>query len=290
MGTSGEMAAMQMRMNNSLRNENGYALAVVVVVTAVLLVSLSEAMINWQKAMQREREEELIFRGKQFIRAIDLWQRKFPRTYPTTIDALLNTNNTRFLRKKWKDPITNSDEWRLIKMNPDGSISGLVIVSGEGLPEAGATSQNRRGTPSPSTPGEQSQFPSSSTSLGIENNAQSASSSQSLGSQSSSQSSGSSRTGQSRSSSLQSSSSPVLGGIIGVASTSKQKTLKTYNGRSRYNEWEFYYVPRLQPQPNVGPVQGQQPSGARPGAGPGAARGVSSPQPSAPASQQPQSP
>jgi type II secretory pathway pseudopilin PulG len=69
------------------------------VFTSVVLVTLSGAVINWQKAMQREREEELIYRGKQFMRAVELWQRKFPGTYPTTIDALLSTNNSRFLRK-----------------------------------------------------------------------------------------------------------------------------------------------------------------------------------------------
>src|SRR5262245_47366746 len=110
--------------------EAGYTLAVVMVFTSVVLVTLSGAVLNWQKAMQREREEELIYRGKQFMRAVELWQRKFPGTYPTTIDALLSTNNTRFLRKKWKDPITNSDEWRLLKMNVDGSISGLTVLGG----------------------------------------------------------------------------------------------------------------------------------------------------------------
>src|SRR5262245_43192088 len=110
--------------------EAGYTLAVVMVFTSVVLFTLSGAVINWQKAMQREREEELIYRGKQFMRAVELWQRKFPGTYPTTVDALLSTNNTRFLRKKWKDPITNSDDWRLIKMNPDGSVSGLTIIPG----------------------------------------------------------------------------------------------------------------------------------------------------------------
>src|SRR5262245_11282227 len=76
--------------------EAGYTLAVVMVFTSVVLVTLSGAVLNWQKAMQREREEELIYRGKQFMRAVELWQRKFPGTYPMTIDALLSTNNTRF--------------------------------------------------------------------------------------------------------------------------------------------------------------------------------------------------
>src|SRR5262249_11957595 len=146
-----------MLSKNSLKNEKGYTLAVVVVFTSVLLVGLSEAMINWQKAMQREREEELIFRGKQFIRAIYLWQKKFPNTWPTTIDALLNTNNTRFLRKRWKDPITNSEEWRLIKMNPDGSISGLTIIPSGGLSDStvpGAPGQRRTGSSSSSVSGQ----------------------------------------------------------------------------------------------------------------------------------------
>jgi hypothetical protein len=56
--------------------------------------------------VQREKEEELIFRGKQYARAIGLFQRKFANTAPPTIDVLVEQ---RFLRKKYKDPITNDD-------------------------------------------------------------------------------------------------------------------------------------------------------------------------------------
>jgi hypothetical protein len=259
-----------------LRNEKGYTLAVVVVFTTVLLIGLSEAMINWQKAMQREREAELIFRGKQFIRAIDLWQRKFPRTWPTTIDALLNTNNVRFLRKKWKDPITNSDEWRLIKMNPDGSISGLTIIPSEGVPEAtvpGAPGQRGTGSSSPSAFGQSSSSRTSSDPFGAQTGIESSGSTQTT------QQQPLRRSGTSSTSSS-SSGTPVLGGICGVASTSKQKTIKTYNGRNRYNEWEFYYVPQAQPGPTVAPGQGQPATGARPGPTPATGRpGQPSPSP-----------
>ena len=54
----------------------------------------------------REKEEELIFRGKQYARAIGLFQRKYANTAPPTIDLLVEQ---RFLRKKYKDPITNDD-------------------------------------------------------------------------------------------------------------------------------------------------------------------------------------
>jgi type II secretory pathway pseudopilin PulG len=227
----------------------GYTLAVVMVFTSVLLVTLSGAVINWQKAMQREREEELIYRGKQFMRAVELWQRKFPGTYPTTIDALLSTSNTRFLRKKWKDPITNSDEWRLLKMNPDGSISGLTVIPGSsplgpssfgGSSSTGSTSSGGRTTGG------------------------------TLGGTPSATGTGRAQQGSPVSRAGQSAFNPVLGGIVGVASKSEKESLKSYNGRSKYNEWEFVFIPRG-PQPGAGPnaPQGGQPQPQGGGATPG---------------------
>ena len=245
---------------NVMKNEKGYTLAVVVVFTTVLLVGLSEAMINWQKAMQREREEELIFRGKQFIRAVELWQRKFPRTWPTTIDALLNTNNTRFLRKRWKDPITNSQEWRLIKMNPDGSISGLTIIPSQTSTDATKNSPlDQQRASSSSSPASTPSAASSTTSSGFPTTSQTTQQS-------------ALQRGSSSSTSTASSGTPVLGGICGVASTSKKQTIKTYNGRNKYSEWEFYYVPQQQlmpaapGQPGGGTGPRPSPNTNRPGA------------------------
>ena len=219
--------------------EAGYTLAVVMVFTSVLLVTLSGAVINWQKAMQREREEELIYRGKQFMRAVELWQRKFPGTYPTTIDALLSTNNARFLRKKWKDPITNSDEWRLLKMNPDGSISGLTVIPGSSPLGSsnfgGSSSSSSSSSGGPTTRG-------------------------TLGGTTPTTGAGRGQQGAPVSRAGQSAFNPVLGGIVGVASKSEKESLKSYNGRSKYNEWEFVYIPRG-PQPVAGQntPQGGQP-------------------------------
>jgi type II secretory pathway pseudopilin PulG len=236
-----------MNRRSRLKDERGYMLAVVMVFTTVLLVSLSGAMIDWQKAMQREREEELIFRGKQFMRAIELWQRKFPGTYPTTTDALLSTNNTRFLRKKWKDPITNSDDWRLIKMNPDGSISGLTIIpSGSPL---GPSSFGASGSTRSSR--EASGGPTRGLAAGTGAGMSAARRPTSL------------QPGLSQPRAVQSAFNPVLGGIVGVSSKSEKEALKSYNGRTKYNEWEFYYVPRG-PQP-VQPGQATQiPGGQTP--------------------------
>lgn len=249
----------------STSKEAGYTLAVVMVFTSVLLVTLSGAVINWQKAMQREREEELIYRGKQFMRAVELWQRKFPGTYPTTVDALLSTNNTRFLRKKWKDPITNSDEWRLLKMNPDGSISGLTIIPG-------------------SSPLGASSYGGSSSSDGSSSGGRTTGTTQ--GTTSSTRGTGRAQPSATGSRAVQSAFNPVLGGIVGVASKSEKESLKSYNGRSKYNEWEFVYVPRG-PQPGAGP---NLPPGGQPQPQGGATPGGRSLMPGAPQPPQPTAP
>lgn len=268
---------MVVRMNR-LANQSGFSMAMVMVFTTILLVGLSEAVLNWQKAMQREREEELIFRGKQFIRAIGLWQRRFPGTLPTTIDALLNTNNTRFLRKRWKDPITNSEEWRLIKMNPDGTISGLTIVP---------SSVGTRDVSIPGAPTQRQQptmgFPSVGTPSGGGSLSGVTSGGQGLSNLGTPLSMGSVQSSDPRRSTLQASGSPVLGGIIGVASKSEKESLKTYNGRNKYNEWEFYFVSRAPTQTGMPQGQGTKPASpglpSGPGSGQAPSRGPGPPQP-----------
>jgi hypothetical protein len=239
---------------SKLTREVGFSMAVVMVFTTILLVGLSEAVVNWQKAMQREREEELIFRGKQYARAIELWQRKFPGNLPTTIDALLNTNNARFLRKRWKDPITNSQEWRLIKLNPDGSISGLTVVP---------SSVGLRDTKIPGAPGQSKGLPGVGSSGGLTSTGGTSTGGTGLAVQGNPLDMGSVRASDPRRSTLQASASPVLGGILGVASKSDKESLKIYNGRNKYSEWEFYFVARSAPQPSTPRGPGTPPG--RPG-------------------------
>jgi type II secretory pathway pseudopilin PulG len=89
-----------------IRLQNGYAMAALLVGISVMSVLMSMALPVWSHMMKREREEELIWRGNQYVRAIRLFQMKFANTFPPTIDVLVDQ---RFLRKKYKDPITNDD-------------------------------------------------------------------------------------------------------------------------------------------------------------------------------------
>ena len=76
-------------------------LAVMGIVGATMVTSL-------KFDIQRDREEEMIHRGVQYSRAIRLYYKKFGR-YPATIENLENTNQMRFLRRRYKDPLTGKD-------------------------------------------------------------------------------------------------------------------------------------------------------------------------------------
>ncbi len=88
-------------------------LVVVIFMLAILILSLSVALPRVRESIQRDREEETMQRGKQYIRAVQLYYRKF-NAYPPNVDALVKTNNIRFLRKKYIDPTTGKDEWKAI--------------------------------------------------------------------------------------------------------------------------------------------------------------------------------
>src|SRR5438477_8200613 len=94
------------RMKLRGQSENGYAMAVLLVTISVMAVMLTVAMPVWKQMAQREKEAELIFRGQQYARAIGLFEQKYANTPPPTLDVLVQV---RFLRKKYKDPITNKD-------------------------------------------------------------------------------------------------------------------------------------------------------------------------------------
>jgi type II secretory pathway pseudopilin PulG len=88
------------------KGNRGYAMAALLIAMSVMAVLMSALLPVWSHMATREKEEELIFRGRQYARAIGLFQRKFANTPPPTIDVLVEQ---RFLRKKYKDPITNDD-------------------------------------------------------------------------------------------------------------------------------------------------------------------------------------
>src|SRR5579859_6239198 len=97
------------------QGEDGYALIGLVVAIFLVLLVLSAAAPQVAKDLRRDREVEAVHRGNQYVRAVQLYYRKFGH-YPGSIEQLEKTNNIRFLRQKYVDPITGKDDWRLIKV------------------------------------------------------------------------------------------------------------------------------------------------------------------------------
>ena len=90
------------------RNEQGYILITLILFVALLAISLAFMAPEITQQLKRDREEELIHRGVQYSRGIQHFFKKFSR-YPTTMEELESSNNLRFLRKRYKDPITGKD-------------------------------------------------------------------------------------------------------------------------------------------------------------------------------------
>lgn len=93
--------------------EGGYTLIAVLFLVVMVLILLSAAAPKMAAEIERDREVELIHRGQQYVRAIKLYYKRFG-AYPPTIEALEKTNEIRFLRKRYKDPMTGKDDWHLI--------------------------------------------------------------------------------------------------------------------------------------------------------------------------------
>ena len=97
------------------RRESGYALLLVFLMAAVAAIGLYMEIPRIAFETQRQKEQLLIERGEQYKRAIQLFMRASNnQRWPASIDELESFNGRRFLRHRYKDPMTGKDEWRLI--------------------------------------------------------------------------------------------------------------------------------------------------------------------------------
>lgn len=184
------------------QGDRGYAMAALLVGMTVMAVLMSAAMPVWSHFVQREREEELIWRGQQYARAIGLFQRKYANTFPPTVDVLVEQ---KFLRKKYKDPITGED---FLSIRATG-------MPGAGMPGAGTPGGGAFGMPGmPAVPG----APPAGSQTG-----------------------GAPRRPAGQMTSVGTTIQAGIG-IQGVVSKSDKTSIKIYNGRTKYNEWAFVYM------------------------------------------------
>jgi type II secretory pathway pseudopilin PulG len=242
------------------KSEEGFLLVGVIVMVALVLLFLSIAAPVVAKDLRRERELEAVHRGQQYTRAIRLFYLKF-NTYPASIEALEKTNNIRYLRQRYVDPMTGKQDWRKIGFGQaKTTVKGFFGQPLAGLGGAGSLG-SASGLASSQQPG-QSAFGGQSGILGAQGGvatpgagAGSAGTTGAGGSDSSSSGSssfGSSSFGSSSfgSSSQSGSGSSGTGGtsgpFVGVGIPKEGASIIELNEQKDYSTWEFIYDPRIE--------------------------------------------
>ena len=102
----------------------------------LLGVALSVTGTFWHTQLKREKEQELLFVGEQYRKAIADYRAVLVNgqgRLPNSLDELLQDRRfpmpVRHLRKRYADPVANSPEWGLVRSG-DG-IAGVFSLSRE---------------------------------------------------------------------------------------------------------------------------------------------------------------
>jgi type II secretory pathway pseudopilin PulG len=115
----------------------GFTFLGLLMIIAIMSVGLMAVSEVWNIARKREKEQELLFVGHEFRKAIRLYCTRGPKgsqiqIYPMSLEDLLKDsrypNTRRYLRKIYTDPLTGTNDWGLLK-NPNGSIYGVFSLS-----------------------------------------------------------------------------------------------------------------------------------------------------------------
>ncbi len=243
---------IRVRQYGLQRKDSGYMLLVLMLAVAVLTITMLSVAQNYRRAIQRDREVEMIHRGEQYSRAVKRYFKKFGR-YPTTIEQLEDTNKIRCLRKRYKDPMSPDGQWKIahatdIKLPGIGAgVGGGVaggVAGGAGGGAAGGIASGLTSVGGPLSPtttpdntgnvtgGQSSAFGSSPTTP-----SSGASSDTPATGTTDSSSTGPTGTGNAT--------NQVLGGgdMLGVVSKSKAEGIHSFGDKKKYNEWFFIYVP-----------------------------------------------
>ncbi len=247
-------------------SEQGYVMLIAIFLMALLVFSLAVAAPKMARSIQRDRDLETFHRGMQYRRAIQLYYRKF-HAYPPNVEALINTNNVRFLRKRYKDPITGQDDWKPVMFGQNktptamgffgqplagnaSTLAGIGPSGGAGgLP--GATNSNGGfsggGFNLGSSDSGSGQSPAIGASGSTDNSGSTSSTDNSgtTGSTSGGTSSGGTSSTGTGSPSSSGPTGPTFGGagIIGFSPASPRTSILVYKKKQHYNEWEFTYDP-----------------------------------------------
>jgi hypothetical protein len=274
------------------RGEAGSAILLVLFMAAAMIVAMSVVVPKLVTQGRRQREDELAWRGEQYVRAVRLYYRKYGRFPSNVEDFSKNPGNIHFLRKEYKEPMNETDgTWRFIYVGPGGQLIGsltrklpigMVAIGGTG--SFGGTTAGPQGAQGNSPSGSSSIFSGSSGGFGQSSQP---AQNQPGAAQPPAQAPPPDASGAAPGTELGPDGAPlppapvapkqgdanastndstVFGGqIVGVASKIDRKSIRFYKGYGKYREWEFIWDP-AEDAMAAGQVSGQGllPTGTQP--------------------------
>lgn len=184
-------------------SEAGYNMVLLLMAVTVLNIMIAAALPYWSTFMQREREEELIFRGLQYAEGIRLFQRRFGRL-PVQLQELIEVE-PRCMRQLYEDPMTDNGEWGLLfqASGPQGNPNNPNAPNNPNNPNAPPPNGNDGGTE-----GAPEDLAGGSGPVGL---------------------GGDDEDGR----------TVTVGPIQGVVSRSDEESMLVWNGETQYNRWHF---------------------------------------------------
>lgn len=172
------------------KRASGYVVIMLLFLITAMAIGLMVAVPVWQTQIQREKEDELIFRGNQYVEAVRIFQLKNPGAFPKSLDDLVKK---KCLRRLYKDPMSPDGTWNIILL-----AAGLAAGAKQRGPQT-AASRPAQGRGQAFSVQRVLVAPGSA--LSSIRNAQ----------------------------------------ILGVVSSSTQKSFRIYNAEESYDKWLFFY-------------------------------------------------
>ena len=101
-------------------------------------VLMSMILPVWSQSAKREREAELIFRGEQYARAIELYQRRYVGAHPPDLETLVDE---RFLRRLYEDPMSEDGEFKVVYQSEADEVQAGTAATGRAGERVGITDE-----------------------------------------------------------------------------------------------------------------------------------------------------
>jgi len=242
--------------------QSGYVLLAVMLIMTLILIAMSIEAPRIAQQIKRQKEEELVHRGKDYATAVKRFVHKNGGQYPTSIEQLEDTNHVRFLRKRYKDPITGESDWRLVHYGeaqitipaPNPGLNGSTTNPGL----SGGNGSGLTGTPTGATGGGTN--PAGQT-QGL------AGGGTALGQGQTPPPNSNGQLGSLTTSNIGNGQTAGGGPIIGVASVNKGQAIKEFNDKDHYNDWLFVYDLRLEQSGGTGVAVAAPMTPGSPGSG-----------------------